>query len=106
MEVSIQFTREEKPQFPRFHLQVLSPLEAAAKLLGAEKWEASLSVLSALLAFLAQSSERWGEGEREAYGDVDGVLCGLLHSVNPVDLVDWRLGPLLSGELGMLLETL
>lgn len=92
VEVGIQFTREENPLFPRFHLTVLSPLEVAAKVLASSRSEGGISVMSALLAYLVYSDP----GEAES--NVDSVLCSLVHSVDPMDLPDWRLGPLLSGK--------
>ena len=94
MEVSLQLTREESPLFPRFHLPVLSPLEAAAKLLAPEGAESTLPAFSALLAFLAHTEG--AERKREVCPDADNVLCGLLGSSS---IPDWRLGPLFSGEL-------
>lgn len=102
--VRIQFTREEHPDFPPFHLPVLSPEEAICDTLRADsESESSVPLLASLLSFLAHSgssggSRGGGEGRSLATGGVDGVLCDLLYSVNPAELPDWRLGPLLSGK--------
>lgn len=98
MQVSIQFTREESPHFPCFGLPVLTPVEAIYASLRSDEGgaETNLPILAALIAFLAHSySDKNG---KDSNSSVEKVLCHLLHSVNPSDLSDWRLGPFLSGK--------
>lgn len=98
VQVSIHFTREENPDFPPFQLPVLSPEEAVCNGLWAEsKTESNLPLLASLLAFVAHSGSS-REGRSPSGSGVDSLLCNLLHSVNPDELSDWRLGPLLSGK--------
>ncbi len=104
----MQFTREENPNFPRFSLPVLSPAEALCRALGSDTKRGSVvPVAAALLAYLANSDGRGGAGggERDALNvaaaiaGVDGLLCGLIRSMNLSELLDWRLGPFLSGKV-------
>jgi hypothetical protein len=87
----------ENASFPPFNLPVLSRVEAIFKGLQPEnEMESSLPLAASLLAFLAHSERGGGGG---GGGEYDLILCDLLRSTNPADLLDWRLGPLLSGKL-------
>lgn len=84
--------------FPRFHLSILSPVEAVFKSLHSERTEANVSsVLAALLAYMAHSNKT-DRNEMELNPNVDNILSNLFRSINPSDLPDWRLGAFLSGE--------
>ena len=58
-----------------------------------------MPVAAALLAYLAHSDGTSGRGE-SASGDIDRILSSLLRSVTLSELLDWRLGPFLSGTWG------
>jgi len=106
--VSVHLMREQN-LFPRFSLQVLSPLEAMFSVLSKKKGGEgeeeepgsgnkegvhSLAVLASMLAFLANSDKDRDEVER-----MDELVCRAVQAVPPAQLSDWHLGPLLSGEL-------
>ena len=111
MGVSVHIMREQNHLFPKFSLQVLSPLEAMFSILSKKKREGeeepdnsggsdsgstanSLAVLASMLAFLANSDE-----DRDEVARTDQLVCRALQDVSPARLSDWHLGPLLSGEL-------
>ena len=54
--------------------------------------------MAAIVTYLAhlRGSER--DADASEMAAADRALCELLSSINPAELVDWRLGPFLSGE--------
>ena len=65
-------------------------MEAIFKVVHSDKQD-TLPLFSSLLSFLAHCNE----GDND---NTDKILCSLLQSINPADLTEWQLGPLLCGR--------